>query len=54
MLGRGGGQDVSVLDFYSDDPSSIPSEVYSFFCIIFLKRTKLNKRGWSWPIKNFL
>ena len=23
---------VSVLAFYSDDPSSIPAEVYNFFC----------------------
>ena len=28
-LGRGGGQVVSVLAFYSDDPSSNPAEVYS-------------------------
>ena len=31
-LGRGGGLVVSVLAFYSDDPSSIPAEVYNFFC----------------------
>ena len=30
--GRGGGLVVSVLAFYSDDPSSIPAEVYNFFC----------------------
>ena len=29
---RGGGLVVSVLAFYSDDPSSIPAEVYNFFC----------------------
>ena len=28
-LGSGGGQVVSVLAFYSDDPSSNPAEVYS-------------------------
>ena len=28
--GRGGGQGVRVLAFYSDDPSSNPAEVYSF------------------------
>ena len=34
LLGRGGGQVVSVLDFYSDDPSSNPADVHSFFCKI--------------------
>ena len=33
-MGRGGGQVVSVLDFYSNDPSSNPAEAYSFFCKI--------------------
>ena len=33
-MGRGGGQVVSVLAFYSDDPSSNPADVYSFFCKI--------------------
>ena len=32
--GRGGGQVVSVLAFYSDDPSSSPAEGCSFFCKI--------------------
>ena len=31
-VGRGGGQVVSMLTFYSDDPSSNPTEAYSFFC----------------------
>ena len=31
VLGRGGGQMVSVLAFYSDDPSSNPADAYSFF-----------------------
>ena len=31
ILGRGGrGQVVSVLAFYSDDPSSNPADAYSF------------------------
>ena len=30
-MGRGGGQMVSVLAFYSDDPSSNPADAYSFF-----------------------
>ena len=28
--GRGGGQVVSMLAFYSDDPSSNPADAYSF------------------------
>ena len=33
-MGRGGGQVVSMLGFYSDNPSLNPSEAYSFFCQI--------------------
>ena len=29
-MGRGGGQVVSVLAFYSDDPGSNPADAYSF------------------------
>ena len=33
LMGRGGGcLVVSLLAFYSDDPSSIPTEAHSFFC----------------------
>ena len=32
--GRGGGQVVRVLDFYSDNPSSNPTDVSSFLCKI--------------------
>ena len=32
--GRGGGQVVSVLAFYSDKSSSNPAKAYSFFCKI--------------------
>ena len=32
--GGNGGQMVSVLTFYSDDPSSNPADAYSFFCEI--------------------
>ena len=42
--GRGGGQVVSVLAFYSDDPSSNPAEVYNFSVKLLLKRTKINKK----------
>ena len=34
--GHGGGQVVSVLTFLSDDPSSNPADVYSFFCKIYV------------------
>ena len=30
FLGQGGGQVVSLVDFYYDDPSSNPAEVYNF------------------------
>ena len=43
-MGRGGGQVVSVLAFYSDDPSSNPAEVYNFPVKLLLKRTKINKK----------
>ena len=33
-MGRGGGQVVSVLTFYSDDLSLNPAEAYSYFCKI--------------------
>ena len=35
---------VSVLAFYSDDPSSNPDEVYNFSVKFLLKRTKINKK----------
>ena len=31
MCQYGGGQVVSMLDFYSDDPSSNPAKAYCFF-----------------------
>ena len=34
-MGRGGGQVVSVLAYYSDDLSTNPAEAYSFFYKIF-------------------
>ena len=43
-LGRSGGQVVSVLTFYSDNPSSNPAEVYNFSVKLLLKRTKINKK----------
>ena len=43
-MGRGGRQVVSVLAFYSDDPSSNPAEVYNFPVKLLLKRTKINKK----------
>ena len=44
QVGRGGGQVVSALAFYSDDPSSNPTEVYNFSVKLLLKRTKINKK----------
>ena len=35
---------VCVLAFYSDDPSSNPAEVYSFYSVDCLKRTKNNQK----------
>ena len=35
---------VSVLAFYSDDPSLNPAEVYNFSVKLLLKRTKINKK----------
>ena len=35
---------VSVLAFYSDNPSSNPAEVYNFSVKLLLKRTKINKK----------
>ena len=39
----GGDQVVSVLAIDSDDPSLNPAEVYSFYSVYCLKRTKINK-----------
>ena len=49
LIGRhGGGQVVSVLAFYFDDPTSNPADVYlQFFCeIVVEKDQKINK---YWP-----
>ena len=43
VVGSGGGQVVSVLAFYSDDPSSKAAEVYIFYSVNCLKRTEINK-----------
>ena len=43
-LGSGGGQVVSVLAFYSDDPSLSPAEVYSFYSVNCLNRMKIKKK----------
>ena len=51
MGGRGGGQGVSGLAFYSDNQSLNPVEVDKNFTVkLFSKRTKLNKRGEVWAI----
>ena len=38
-MGRVGGLVVSVLAFYSNDPSSIPAEVHNFSVNLLFKRT---------------
>ena len=43
--GRGGGGEVvSVIAFYCDDPSSNPVEFYNFMLNFLLKRTKVNEK----------
>ena len=39
-MGRDGGQVVSVLAYYSDDPSLIPAKVYIFFCKIDVEKNR--------------
>ena len=44
--GRGGGQVVSMLAVYSDDPSSNPADIYSFSVkFVFEKNKNKQKRG---------
>ena len=44
VRGRGGSQVVSVLAFYSDDPSSNPAEVYSFSVQFVLEKNENKQR----------
>ena len=54
MAGRGSGEVVSVLSFYSEYPSFNPAEVYSFIMYCCVKRIEINtKRGREMPIKKF-
>ena len=54
--GRGGDQVVSVLTFYSKDPSSNTAEANSFFSVKFVLEKNENKqgrgRGWTIFLKN--
>ena len=43
-MDRGGGQVVSVLAFYSDDPSSNLANAKSFYVKLCLKRPEINKK----------
>ena len=43
-MGCGGGQVVSVLAYYSDNPSSNPTEAYSFFYKIVFEKNEINKK----------
>ena len=44
MIGRGSGQEVSVLALYSDDPMIKSRQSLKFFCKLMLKGTKINKK----------
>ena len=44
MCQYGGGQVVSMLDFYSDDPSSNPAKAYCFFLKICARNQQLLSR----------
>ena len=46
FLGRGGAQVVSVLAFYSNDPSSNPADIK----FVLWMSENLTKRGRGWPI----
>ena len=51
ILGRGVGQVVSVLAFYSDEPSLNPTDAFSFSVkFVFEKNKNKEKRGRGWPI----
>ena len=50
-LGRSGGQVVSVLTFYSDNPSSNPTEAFSFFSK--KKNKNEQKEAGVGPLKTF-
>ena len=53
MLGRGGGQVVSMLAFYSDDPSLNLAVVYSFSVkIVFEKNKNKQKEAGVGPFKS--
>ena len=43
-MGRGGGQVVSVLAFYSDDPSSNPAETCSFSVKLVFEKNENKQR----------
>ena len=48
-MGRGGGYMVSMIAFYSNDPSSNPVGVFSFYSLKLLEKNKnKQKRGWEW------
>ena len=49
-MSRGGGQVVSVLAFYSDDPGSNPADDYCFFVqIVFEKNENKQKEAGVGP-----
>ena len=52
QMDRGGSQGISVLALYPDDPSSNPTEAYSFSVKFVLEKNEKTKRGGGWPFKN--
>ena len=52
-MGGGGGQVVSVLAYYSDNPSSDPADVYSFLLkFVFEKNKNKQKEAGVGPLFN--
>ena len=52
QMGRGGGQVVSMLAFYSNDPSSNPADAYCFSVkFVFEKNENKQKEAGVGPLK---
>ena len=45
ILGRGGGQVVSMLAFYSDDPSPNPAEILNFYSLQLFEKSENKSKG---------
>ena len=51
-MGRGGGQVVSVLALYFDNPSANPAEAFSFFCSTVCEKKEKRGRDWAHFFEN--